>query len=119
MSKPEAERDSIEIPIPFIGKSAKFSGPTVVAIVFFAILNLGVAFIFYNQLNSIHDEIEKLRQDLIVTAREVNCKLDLDIYMYGRPPDQFRMRDMPRDLFTCLPKWVGEGQQQIAPRPRE
>src|SRR5262245_32594531 len=107
MSEPS---DSIEVPIPFIGKSAKFTG----ASVFYILLAPVVSFFFFTQLRQIHDEIEKLRSDLAVTAREVNCKLDLDIYMYGRPPEQFRMRDMPRDLFTCLPKWVGD--QQLAPK---
>src|SRR5262245_8436578 len=104
--------DTITIPIPGTGKSIQFTGFNV----FVVLLILAGSFLAFSQLGRLHDEIEKLRGDLVVTAREINCKLDLDIYMYGRPPEQFKMRDMPRDLFTCLPKWVGEGQQQIAPR---
>src|SRR5262245_51345052 len=113
MSKPEPS-DTIEVPVPFTGgKTVKFTG----ANVFFVLLILAIGFLAFSRLERIQDEVDKLRQELIEMKKEINCKLDLDIYMYGRPPEQFKMRDMPRDLFTCLPSWVGE--QQIAPKPGE
>jgi len=114
MSKPEPS-EAIEIPIPWTGKTVRFSG----AMVFIVLLILAAGFLSFSQLGQIHDEIERLRADLVAAAREVNCKLDLDIFMYGRPPERFNMRDMPRDLFGCLPKWVGDTGQQIAPREPE
>src|SRR5262245_52792277 len=106
MSKPEPT-DTIEIPIPFTGgKTAKFSGIAV----FYVLLIMAIGGLLFWQMARIHDEIRDSRG-------EINCKLDLDIYMYGRPPEQFKMRDMPRQLFGCLPQWVGE--QQIAPEKKQ
>jgi len=115
LSKPESE--AIEIPIPGSGgKVVKFTG----ANVFFVLLILAIGYLAFNQLGQVHDEIQKLREELVARSKEFNCKLDLDIYMYGRPPEQFRMRDMPRGLFDCLPKWVGETPEtQIAPHREE
>ena len=112
MSKNEPT-DLIRVPIPGTGKAVEFSGFNV----FVMLLILSGSYVAFSQLRSVHDELEKLRGDLIVVAREVNCKLDLDIYMYGRPPEKFQMRDMPAGLFQCLPKWVGE--QQLAPQKEE
>jgi hypothetical protein len=108
MSKQEPPSDSIEVPIPGTGKSIRFTGTNV----FFALLIIVVGYLLFDQLRGIHDEMEKRRSELhgaLDTMRkEINCKLDLDIYMYGRPPETFQMRDMPRDLFRCLPEWVGK-----------
>ena len=95
MSKPE-ESDTIEVPIPGTSKSAKFTGATV----FYSLLILVIGFILFYQLGAIQENISSMRKD-------ISCKLDLDIYLYTRPQDQFRLREMPRDLFSCLPKWVG------------
>ena len=114
MSKPEPPDDLIRVPIPGTGKAVEFTGFNV----FVMLMILAGSYLAFSQLNNVRDELEKLRADLLVVSREVNCKLDLDIYMYGRPPESFRMRDMPAGLFQCLPKWVGEG-QHIAPRGEE
>src|SRR5262249_17920808 len=103
MAEPERV-DSIEIPIPGTGKTVPFNG----GMVFLVLWILAGAYVGFYQLGQVHEALEKLRADLASTAAGVNCKLDLDIYMYGRPPEQFKMRDMPRQLFSCLPEWVGE-----------
>src|SRR5262252_1689239 len=102
MSKPEPA-DLIELPVPFSGgKSVRFSG----AMVFFALLNLGIAYLYYDQLRGIHGALQELA-----------CSLQLDMYMYTRTPENVRLYDMPRSLFTCLPEWLKEQpNQQIAPQ---
>ena len=113
MSQSEPPPDLIRVPIPGTNRAVEFSGFNV----FVMLLIMAGSYVAFSQLRSVHDELEKLRADLLVVSREVNCKLDLDIYMYGRPPEKFQMRDMPAGLFKCLPSWVSE--QQIAPRKEE